>query len=233
MKNGMLVLALLFFAAGCKAQDAEGLVKKVAEKLATVQDYEGQGMLKTDVAFMKVPDSKVTIFYKKPDKFKINKQNGISIVPRGGISINLNSLLSAGRFTAVSAGSASMSGLPVAVVKLLPLSESSDIVVSTLYIDPRLALVRKATTTTRDNGTYEMELSYGKYASWSLPDTVVFSFNTREYKLPKGLAFDYDTGEKPQDGASSKSQKGRLVISYSSYLINKGIPDALFEVKQH
>lgn len=215
----------------CMAQDAQDLVKKVRDKLEQVNDYEGQGMLKTDVVFMKVPDSKVTVYYKKPDKFKIRKQDGISIVPRGGISVNLNSLFTDSQFTAVSAGSASVGGVPVSVVKLLPLDENSEVVVSTLYIDPGQALVRRATTTTRDNGTYDMELSYGKYAGWGLPDTVVFTFNTKDYKLPKGLAFDYETGEKPQAAAAAKNQKGRLVINYSSYSINKGIAESVFAVK--
>ncbi len=84
--------------------------------------------------------------------------------------------------------------------------------------------------TTRSNGTYEMEMSYSKYANWGLPDKVVFSFNTKDYKLPKGLAFDYDTGEKPTPAASTdKEQKGRLEITYSNYTVNKGIADAQFK----
>jgi outer membrane lipoprotein-sorting protein len=72
-------------------------------------------------------------------------------------------------------------------------------------------------------------MSYSKYAQWGLPDKVSFIFNTKDYKLPKGLAFDYDTGEKPQATTTDKDQKGKLEIAYSNYAVNKGIADSFFK----
>jgi hypothetical protein len=113
-------------------------------------------------------------------------------------------------------------------VKLLPLDESTEVVISTLYIDEKEALICKASTTTRENGTYEMEMTYGKYANWGLPDKVIFQFNTKDYKLPKGVTFEYDTGEKKPSVTQTKGQKGKISIAYTSYLINKGLPDSIF-----
>ena len=83
--------------------------------------------------------------------------------------------------------------------------------------------------TTRNSGTYEMEMSYGKFTNWGLPDKVSFLFNTKDYKLPKGLAFDYDNGEKPKTAPADKDQKGKLEISYSNYVVNKGLDDSVFK----
>lgn len=213
-----------------RAQDANALITKVKEKLALVSDYQAEGVMKTDVSFMKVPESKVTIYYKKPDKFKIKKQDGISIVPRGGGNINLAALFEGNNNTAVPAGKGTVNGAAVTIVKLLPLDEKSDVVVSTLYIDEKEALVKKAIITTRENGTYEMEMQYGRYTSRGLPDTITFLFATKDYKLPKGLAFDYDTGEqKPKTNTSNGHQKGKIQISYTSYSINKGLSNDLFK----
>ena len=209
------------------AQDA--LLKKVKEKLNSVNDYQAEGVLKTDVSFMKIPESKVNVYYKKPDRFRIKKTDGISIVPKGGVSVNINSLFAGGEYTSVPAGSGTVNGTKVSIVKLLPLDEKSEVVVSTLYIDEKLLLILKAATTTKENGTYEMEMSYGKFAQWGLPDKVIFLFSTKDYKLPKGLAFDYDTGKKPAaSNPSAKNQKGKVEITYSSYNINKGIDDSMF-----
>jgi hypothetical protein len=211
------------------AQEADALIQKVREKLDLVKDYQAQGVLITNVSFMKVPRSEITIFYKNPDKFKIKKQDGISIVPKGGMSINVNSLFAGnGQFTAVPAGKTKFQGQELSVIKLLPLDEKSDVVVSTLYVDDKLALVRKAITTTKESGTYEIEMSYGKFVNWGLPDKVVFLFNTQNYKLPKGLAFDYDTGEKPVINDKTENQKGKVEINYSAYIINKGIATNVF-----
>jgi outer membrane lipoprotein-sorting protein len=212
------------------AQDADAIIKKVKEKLATVHDYQADGVMKTDVSFMKIPESKVVIYYKNPDKFKIKKQDGIAIVPKSGGNVNLSGLFANDNYAAVPAGKGTVAGTAVTIVKLLPLDENSDIVVATLYIDEKQSLVRKAIMTTRSNGTYEMEMTYGKFASWGLPDKVIFVFNTKDYKLPKGLAFDYDTGEKPKPAtATDKDQKGKLEISYTNYAVNKGLADSFFK----
>jgi len=224
----ILILTLALIPSFSKAQDAMELINKVKAKLATVKDYEAKGTLKTDVSFMKIPKAGVTIFYKKPDKFKIKKDDGISVMPKGGISVNLNSLLEHDNFTAVAAGTTTYQDKKLTVVKLLPLDEKSEIVVSTFYIDEKELLIRKTTTTTKDNGTYEMELEYGSYAKWGLPDKVTFIFTTKNYKLPKGLAFDYDNGVKPKTGSDGENQKGQIEINYSKYSINIGIGDSIF-----
>jgi outer membrane lipoprotein-sorting protein len=225
-----LLMLLLLPGLVSRAQDANDLIKKVKDKLALVNDYQAEGVMKTDVSFMKIPESKVTIYYKKPDKFKIKKQDGISIVPKGGGNINLASLFEGDNYTAVPAGKGTVNGSPVAVVKLLPLDEKSSVVISTLYIDEKDALVKKAVITTRENGTYEMEMQYGKYLSRGLPDTILFLFATKDYKLPKGLALDYDAGEQqPKTTAATGNQKGKIQISYTSYNINKGISNDIFK----
>ncbi|PWT95131.1 MAG: hypothetical protein C5B52_18710 [Bacteroidetes bacterium] len=213
-----------------QAQDAKALVNKVREKLEKVNDYEAMGTLKTDVAFLKVPESNVNIFFKKPDHFKIRKEGGISIMPKGGVSINLNSMLVTDDFTAVPAGNSTIGNSPVTVVKLIPLSDNSDVVLTTMYIDEKNLLIRKAITTTKENGTYEMELTYGKYSEYGLPDKVVFVFNTKDYKIPKGVTFEYEEDQpQGQNAAKTQNKKGRLEISYKSYTINKGISDSVFK----
>src|SRR5205814_6428979 len=116
------------------------------------------------------------------------------------------------------------------IIKLLPSEENSEIVLSTLYIDEKAELIKKAKNTTRDNGTYELEMSYGKYIAYGLPDKVIFSFNTKDYKLPKGVTFDYDDGTtKKDDKDKVKNSKGKVEITYSSYIIKKGVPDSVFQ----
>lgn len=226
----IFIFLFLLASLSATAQDATAIAQKVKAKLATVNDYTANGVMKTDISFIKVPQSDVVVYYKKPNRFRIKKQDGISITPKGGVSVNLNSLFAGDNYTAVFAGNTSIDGVPVAIVKLLPLEENSEVVVSTLYIDEKESLIRKASTTTKDNGTYEMEMSYGKFAQWGLPDKVVFIFSTKDYKLPKGLAFDYDAGgEKPADKKVANNGKGKVEITYSAYTINKGVSESVFK----
>jgi outer membrane lipoprotein-sorting protein len=214
----------------CQAQDVNTLVQKVKDKLEKVNDYEASGKMKTNVTFLMIPVATVKIYFKKPNKLKIKNEKGISFVPKGAVSINLNSIISNGKFTALDAGTDKVNGIAVKVVKLLPDDDNADVVLSTLYIDEANQVIRKAKTTTRENGSYELEMTYGKYIDYGLPDKIIFSFNTKDYKLPKGVTFDFDDGKEIKKPAEDKvkNKKGKAEITINSYIINKGIADAVF-----
>ena len=212
------------------SQSAEELLEKVRVKLSQVQDYEARGKMKTNVVFIKAPVATVKVYFKKPNKVRIINESGISFIPKGSVNINLSNLFINGitSFDIIDLGKEASSGWRV--IKMLPKDEDSDIVLSTLYIDESQSLIRKSKTTTKENGTYELEMSYGKYSGFGLADKVIFTFNTKDYKLPKGVTFDYDDGKKKsRDDDKLKNKKGKVEIVYSSYVINKGLPDSVFE----
>jgi outer membrane lipoprotein-sorting protein len=214
---------------GLFAQEPAALMKQLQAKLEKVSDYEADARFKTEISFLKVPDAVVKIYYKKPDKIKIKNQNGISLVPRETMSISLYSLVNS-PYQALDAGTDVVQGIPVRIIKLLPSDENGELVLATLYIDIRHLLVLKAKTTTRENGTNEVELFYGKFLQTGLPDRIIFSFNTQDFKLPKGVTFDYDDGSaKKKTPETGKNQRGRIQIDYLNYAINKGISDSLFK----
>jgi outer membrane lipoprotein-sorting protein len=219
-------LFALFPASGF-AQDAATLLQKTRARLDQVNDYQASGLMKTDVSFLKVPEAQVTVYFKRPDKLKIQNEKGISLVPKGAVTISLNNLLK-GKYTVLDAGTGTVNGHAVRMIKLLPLDEDADLVLSTLYIDETRLLILKARTTTKANGTYEVEMEYGKYSAYALPDKVIFTFNIKDYKLPKGVTFDYDDGS-PKKPETAADAKGRVEISYHSYIINKGVPDTVFQ----
>jgi hypothetical protein len=228
MKKLVLIVTASLLVIHLPAQTPEELINKVKAKLETVSDYTAKGKLKTNVIFIKAPVATVKVYYKKPDKMKIVNENGISFIPKGSVNINLAKFFSAASsYEIVDAGKDASTGLRV--LKLLPSDENSDIVLSTLYIDEKAGLVKKAKNTTRDNGTYELEMTYGHYSSYGLPDKVIFSFNTKDYKLPKGVTFDYDDGAEKKTGDDLKNKKGKVEITYSEYAINKGVDDKIFK----
>jgi outer membrane lipoprotein-sorting protein len=227
MKLLICLCVLLWMMPPAFAQDATALVQKVKAKLDQVNDYQAEGRMKIDVSFIDASPSKVTIYYKKPDKFKVKKEGGISLLPKGGISINLGTLLAGGNYDVVPSKDANVSGVPVKVVRLLPTDDNGDVMLTTLYIEEKKLVIRKATVTTRGSGTYDILLSYGRYANWGLPDRVVFSFDTKDYKLPKGITFEYEKGGTKKEDPN-KSKKGSVEITYSSYTINKGVDDKVF-----
>lgn len=215
-----IVVAVLAYGIGY-TQNADLLVSRIREKLASVKEYDAIGKLKTDVAFLKLPLSNVKIQFKYPDQFSIKKESGISVLPKGGLKISMNSLLADGNFVSFTAGNINWKGKDLLIVKLVPGVETSDIVITTLYVEEQSLLIRKAITTTKENGTYEIEMEYGKYAQWALPDKAVLSFSIKDYKLPKVITFEYEAGVGPKkEPKKLLGNKGRVEIIYSSYNIN-------------
>ena len=228
----LLVSILLLTVQFSFAQSADEIVAKLKAKLVSVKDYEAVGKLKTDVAFLKIPISAVRIFYKYPDLFRIKKDGGISVLPKGGIKVNMSAMIADENYTALHAGRIKWKDQDLAMVKLIPNDMNNDIVLTTLYVDDKAMLIRKSITSTKENGTYEMELDYGKYAKWGLPDKAVMIFNTKDYKLPKGITFEYDAGiGSKQKSPKPISNKGRIEIIYQSYEVNKGLKPEVFTAK--
>lgn len=224
----ILVVLFLVNSFLLSAQTAEEIIGKVKAKLDKVDDYEANGKMKTNVIFIKAPIANVKVYYKKPNKLRINNENGISFIPKGSVNINLSNIfINTTGFDMIDMGKEA--GTNLRIIKLLPKDENADVVLSTVYIDEALSLIKKAKTTTKENGTYELEMTYGKYSGYGLADKVVFSFNTKDYKLPKGITFDYDDGTRRQETPDKlKNKKGKVEISYSGYTINKGVPDSVF-----
>ncbi len=230
LKKGMTVLMFLLGSKGILVAQStpEEVVAGVKAKLEKVNDYQATGKMKTNVVFIKAPIANVKVYFKKPNKIRINNESGISFIPRGSVNINLNHMfIDPEGYSMIDLGKEK--GTSFRIIKLLPKDDESEVVLSTLYIDEAKSLVRKAKTTTRENGTYELELSYGKYEEYGLADKIIFSFNTKDYKLPKGVTFDYDDGTKKEEVADDvRNRKGKVEITYSSYIINKGVPDSVF-----
>lgn len=232
MKNILRILSgtclLTIFSLNGAAQEVKLLLQKVKEKYDKVNDYTADGKLKTNVLFIKAPVAKVKVYYKKPDKIKIKNESGVSFIPKGAVNINMNNVLGLSNYEAIASGTEKIAGTECKVIKIFPLSDEESITRATLYIDEQQLLVRKSVISTKENGTYELLMSYKNYISYGLPDKVELTFNTKDYKLPKGISIDYDNGANKDNKNRPVNKKGKVEIDYSGYVINQGVPDAVF-----
>ena len=230
LRFGLVLIAMVSTFVVKAQENVNALIQKVNAKIEKVNDYTAEGKMKTKVVFLKVPVSAVKIYFKKPNRLKIKNEKGISFVPKGAVSINISNIVNGEKYTALDAGMDKIGNTAVRVVKLLPVDDNADIVLSTIYIDEANLLIKKAKTTTRENGSYELEMTYGKYSAYGLPDKIIFTFNTKEYKLPKGITFDFDDGEAAKSNIHRglNKNKGQAEIIFDSYIINKGVSDGVF-----
>jgi len=226
-KHIYILVFVLLVQLSAKSQN-NPVVEKVRQKLALVNDYVAEGVMKTDVSFIKASLGKVKVFYKKPNLIKVKKDGGISLLPKGGVSITMNSLLNTNQYIAIASGKQLYKGKSLEVYKLVPTDDQLDWVISTLWIDPLESLVYKTFTTTKENGSFEITMEYGAYAEYGLPSKIVFGFNTKDYKLPNGITLEFGDEAPISKEQAKKNKKGTIEITYSKYTINKGISNASF-----
>jgi outer membrane lipoprotein-sorting protein len=228
MSKKLLVILFLMFYTTLSFAQVDPLIEKVSKKLALVNDYVGEGVMKTDVSFIKASLGKVKVYFKKPNLLKVKKDGGISLLPKGGVSLTINTLLNTKQYSTIPAGTQVLNGKTLTVLKLIPTDDNLDWVIATLWIDPVESLVYKTATTTKENGSYEITMQYGAYANYGLASKIIFSFNTKDYKLPNGITLEFGDEDPAAKQKALKNKKGTVEITFNNYVINKGVSNSMF-----
>lgn len=231
LRTLFLLLFLVFGKTAMAQQDATVLFQQIRQRVGETKDYVADVRMRVDVAFLNIPLLKGKLYFKAPDKMRLEREGGVSILPRNSINLNLNNIMADGSVTVIDAGYETIKGQQLRVLKIVPDSDESDVVLTKAWIDESRQLVLRTESTTRDNGTVRMELEYGKYAAQSLPDKAVFVLDLKDYKVPKGMTMDYDDGTPAPLPGNGKKKKGRIEIRYLNYKINQGFGAAIFEGK--
>ncbi len=227
MKN---LLLFILFTSGCLAQSLkpEDILDKVKNNFSRVSDYEVSVNIKVDVNFLKVPETHARIFYKQPDKIKL-KSEGFALLPKEGLDFSPYSFLE-GDYTAIFDKENEIGGNPCYLIKIIPLGDKGDLILSTLWIDKSQYIIRKIESTTKSNGTFTIDLKYDNGLKYPLPSSMVFSFNVQKMQMPKEITGDMtdETNEEKGKQNKSKTTAGKVYINYSDYKVNSGLPDSLF-----
>lgn len=229
----MIVIVLFIAPFAAMAEDADKLYYALREKVLTVKDYTADVKVKIDIVYMKIPELEGKLYFKAPDKMKMERKDGISILPKKNINLTLNSLIPAGAVTVIDAGTATIKGRKLRILKVIPEDDKLGIVLTKIWVDEAQVLAYRTETTTKDEGTVVLELEYGKYLKYALPDKISIIMDVKEYKLPAGITMDYseipsekDVKAKQKD---AKLSKGTIEIKYLNYVVNKGVSDAVFK----
>lgn len=221
------ILLLFFVSAYCfgQSKDPNVLIKNVKETFEKVKDYSADVDVKVNVSFLKVPEMKAKIYFKQPDKIHI-ESDGFAMLPKDGLYTSPLALLS-GDFTAIYVKDEILDGHNTSVVKIIPLNDKGDVILSTLWIDQTGYIIRKVESSTKTNGTFTIILQYGNN-KYPLPENIEFTFNTNRMKLSRNpMEDENNNGNNKQPGNST----GKVSLTYSNYVVNKGIAESVFSKK--
>lgn len=226
MKKFFVLLILVSISVNAQSKDPNKLLDALKVRFEKVKDYQADVEVKLDMEFIKVPPTKAKVYFKQPDKFKLDSE-GFAMLPKQSTNFSPMQLLK-GDYTAVYVRTEKVEGKSLDIVKLVPNTDTSNFIISTLWIDAAHSIINKVETTTKKSGTVKTEFTYTP-ASIPLPTVLKLSFNLGEANMP-----DSPMSSKKDNEQSRRPTKikGSVIMSYSNYKINKGIPDKFFEEKK-
>lgn len=224
MKNilSFVFMYLIFFTATvCNAQpSADNLLDQVIGNYQKVKKYTADIQIITDIAFIKILPMKASINFEQPNKMKLVSK-GIAILPRQGFDEMYKAITDRKSYTIVSQGNELVENINTAVISMLPLSDTMEVVLGKFWIDTEKNVILKSQMTTRTNGTVLATYVYGLQASYGLPDKITFIIDVKKFKIPKTVAVDINNYKKEEASKNKDNKKGKITILLSKYVINK------------
>jgi hypothetical protein len=225
MKNLIILILIFSFAAIAQKNDPDKILDRVVKEFKKVEDYTVNVKVKLDVPFIKAPDTEATIYFKQPDKIHFASEQ-FALVPREGLDFSPMGLLKSD-YTSVYVREEEFNGEEHSVIKIIPLEDRGDVILSTLWIDTEKNIISKVESATKTSGTFIMELYYENDFKYPLPSSMIFIFNF------KGMPGKRNKVNIEDQENKDETITGKVYINYSGYQINKGIPDSVFEEKKN
>jgi hypothetical protein len=228
-KNQKLIFFFLLLIAHSSiliAQTPNQVINTVNQRFGKVNDYTANVNVVCDISFIKIDPINAKVFYKKPDKFRV-KSTGILILPKQQANFFSTTLADTTNYTAVKTGEEMVNGVKTQIISVIPLRDTSDLVLGKFWIDDAHGLVLKSQLTTKSQGTILIENTYGSMSNFALPDKMLFTVDIGKFKIPKVLSIDMKSS--PDKKSESADQKGKITLTFSNYVVNKGVSDDVFK----
>lgn len=217
-----IVFVLMLFAGGLLLKthaqnDAVGIIALVLEGSSKVKSFEADVQIDVDVDFIRIPVKNGRVFYKAPDKFRF-RATGFALVPKKGLNFSVMDMLNA-QHTAIYAGEDAQHHM----LKIVPMSEDADFVLASVWIDKQSNRLMKMDVTSKSQGNYLMEFTYGDLG-YDLPETTTVSFDIQRVDIPMKFLGNL----KVDKDKIADRNKGSVRLIYSNFKINGEIPDIVF-----
>jgi outer membrane lipoprotein-sorting protein len=213
-----------------QSKDPEEILDRVKAAFNMIEDYEVDIKIKIDVDFLKVPDSEAKLYFKQPNKIHVESEK-FALLPRQGLDFSPVGLLS-GNYTALYEREDTIRDLLTSVVKIIPLGNNGDIILSTFWVDQVRNLIIRMESTRKPTGTFTIDFTYEKFDdNYELPSQMEFTFTVDRMMFPRGM--DGQSDAEDNGDKKSDSTTGKVYINYANYKVNQGLPDELFETENN
>lgn len=215
----LLLCCALFVPAQDKGITAEQVLQKVKANFDAVKDYTVQLSGKLDLERLRMPQMKVKLYFKQPNKFK-TESKGTSMLPKNILDLNPSDLLS--KFDASLLGKEEIEGRPYYKLRLVTKPvKGKPVRESFIWVDAVQWTITRLEAYPSEGRKIEVDITSmvvdGRYI---LPERITAKFDFSQ---------DADSSGDRIYSPNRVPRKGSAELIYSDYQVNTGLSDALFE----
>ena len=222
MKRVLLFLVLLLiFPLWVQAQEeASRYLETIEKKYTGLKDYTAEVTVHFDIETFKAPDMQAKLYFKAPDKIKMESKR-VFFFPKEGGYFN-PSLFKKEDFEAKLLERSASDGRKVVKLKLIPKKTKKGIQHFVLLIDSERNLIREMEVIQFDGREVKAVIAYGKFDGFELPSHIQLILDIPSFETEGPREFD-------QLIQQPKRVTGSIDITYSNYNVNSGLRDEMFE----
>jgi outer membrane lipoprotein-sorting protein len=201
-------------------EDAFHSLDLVEKKYAGLRDYTAEVMVHFDIETFKAPDMRAKLYYKAPDKMKVESKR-VFFFPKEGGYFN-PSLFKRGDFEIKFLDRSTTDGRAAVRLKLTPKKAKANIQSFVLTIDTDRHLIREMEVIQFDGREIKAMIEYGTFDGFELPTHIQLRLDIPSFETEGVKEFD-QLIQKP------KRVTGTIEITYSNYKVNSGLSDEFFK----
>jgi outer membrane lipoprotein-sorting protein len=218
----LVLLTVLMMAGplGAGSLTAKQILERAGRHYDAVRDYTVDAKLTVDSPSMHVPEMKIKVFYKKPDKVHVESRDGFAMLPKQGALVG-NPLrdMAAGSDLSV-ARSERVSGDDCYVIKGTFEHEERS-AQATVWIDMRYFLVRRMSVNPEWGPSVSARLWYVKVGN--------------KYWLPRTTEATVSLPPMPDENPEAERKpRGPTIVklTFANYRVNTGLNDKIFHKQE-
>ena len=222
MRKLLLLAGILLLSTGwTQAQeDASRYLDLIEKKYSGLTDYTADVNVHFDIEALKAPDMQARLYFKAPDKMKMDSKR-IFFLPKEGGYFN-PSLFKKKDFDIRLVEHLIYDGRKAVRLKLTPIDTDTYHKGFILTIDTDRNLIREIKISPSEGREVKGMIEYGMFANFELPTHIHLQLDMPSDE-PSGMKEFTQFGQKP------KKITGKVEITYSNYKVNVGLTDEIFK----
>ncbi len=201
-------------------EDAARTLDALQKKYSGLKDYTVDINVHFDIEGFKAPDMQAKLYFKPPDRMKIESKR-IFFLPREGGTFN-PSMFNREDFEVKFLERLTVEGRNAVKLKLTPKKKKPNGQDFILTVDTDRNLVREMNVSSLEGREAKASIEYGHFSDFDLPTRI-------ELHLDVPFRESMEIRNFGPSAQPAKRVAGRVEITYSNYRVNVGLSDEIFD----